>query len=149
MNRSDFKLVLPFTIVAYAFNMAFQGIVYLTSTPTQVWLTFIATISTTMITAILTVVVAWMGMRQKQSNLRQERSYKRQEQNIVEVRTFTNSAMGMALKMVAASDRRVADITGLPADAKIAEMSAAVSAQHEAAQKVVDAQVAARPVEQQ
>jgi hypothetical protein len=102
-------------------------------TKLQIWLTFLSPITSTMVTAVLAFIVSRMGAAQKESNVRQEK-------HLVEIQTFTNSALGMSLKVAATALRRVSDITRDPKDATVAAQAEAQSASHEAAQKVVDAQ---------
>jgi hypothetical protein len=102
----------------------------------QIWLNFLAPICLAIVTGVLTYMVSRMGARQEASNTRQEK-------HLVEIQTFTNSALGMAMKVGAAALRRVADLTQSPADKTIAETAEAQAVAHEAAQKVVDIQNAA------
>ena len=119
-----------------------------TTTPSsnvQLYLQF----ASTSLTAILAFLLTLFGLRQAAANKKQNVSNERQEKNIVEIRTFTNSALGASLKVAAAALRRVADNTKLPEDIALAHSAELAAAAHEAAQKVVDAAQAALPVSQQ
>jgi hypothetical protein len=111
-------------------------------TTTQVWLGFISPILSIIVTGVLSILVAKFGKASQESSIRQE-------SNLIEIRTFTNSALGISLKVGAAALRRVADITKLTDDIKVAELAEAQSGAHEAAQQVVNAQQAATLVSKQ
>jgi hypothetical protein len=106
----------------------------------QIWLNFLAPILSTIVTTVLAVIVARMTRKQEVASIKQEESNQRQEGHLIEIQKFTNSALGMSMKVAATALRRVADITGKDEDIKVADQAAATAAAHEAAQKVVDAQ---------
>lgn len=109
-------------------------------TPLQTWLAFLSPIASTVTTGFLAYLVARSHTSQVASNTRQEA-------NLIEIRTFTNSALGASLKIAAVAMRRLANITNLPEDRLVADKAEASAAAHEAAQVVVDRQNAAKPVQ--
>jgi hypothetical protein len=108
-------------------------------TPLQMWLNFLAPLCSTLVTGFLAYMVSRMGARQDASNVRQEG-------NLAEIKTFTNSALGAALRAAAGALRNLATASGKPSDLKAAEIAEAQAAAHEAAQKVVNAQHEAMPI---
>jgi hypothetical protein len=111
------------------------------ASPIGVYLSFASTV----LTAILTFIVAVIGLKQGKSNVAQAASNYRLESDVIEIRTFTNSALGAALKVAAVAYRRVYSLTNEPGDLEVALRAEAAADAHVAAQKVVDAQKATMP----
>lgn len=94
---------------------------------TAQWLAFLTPIVTPIITTVLTVVMMYATFIQTRSN-----------RKIDEIHTFTNSALGAALRAEAISARTLASYTKLPKDIETAEKAEIAAAAHDASQKAVD-----------